>query len=67
MNISAWSIRHPVPSILLFALLTFLGIKSFKALGIQDFPDIDLPTITVNASLEGAAPSQLETEVARKI
>jgi multidrug efflux pump subunit AcrB len=67
MNISAWSIRHPVPVILLFTLLTFLGVKSFKTLGIQDFPDIDLPTITVNASLEGAAPSQLETEVARKI
>jgi hydrophobe/amphiphile efflux-1 (HAE1) family protein len=67
MNVSAWSIRNPVPAILLFALLTFLGVKGFKALGIQNFPDIDLPTITVNASLEGADPAQLESEVARKI
>ncbi|MGB3915845.1 MAG: efflux RND transporter permease subunit [Thiothrix litoralis] len=67
MNVSAWSIRNPVPAILLFALLTFLGVKGFKALGIQNFPDIDLPTITVNASLEGADPEQLESEVARKI
>ena len=34
---------------------------------VQQFPDIDLPTITVTASLPGAAPAQLETEVARKI
>ena len=67
MNVSAWSIRNPVPAILLFALLTFLGVKGFKALGIQNFPDIDLPTITVNATLEGADPEQLESEVARKI
>ncbi|MDD5392587.1 MAG: efflux RND transporter permease subunit [Thiothrix sp.] len=67
MNVSAWSIRNPVPAILLFALLTFLGVKGFRALGIQNFPDIDLPTITVNASLEGADPEQLESEVARKI
>lgn len=67
MNISAWSIRNPVPTILLFVLLTLLGISSFNSLSIQNIPDVDLPTITVTASLEGAAPSQLETEVARKL
>ena len=34
---------------------------------VQNFPDIDLPTVTVTASLPGASPSQLETDVARKI
>ncbi len=34
---------------------------------IQNFPDIDLPTVTVTAALPGAAPAQMETEVARKI
>ena len=67
MNFSAWSIRNPVPSLLLFFLLTVLGLIGFGKLQIQDFPDMDLPTIQVQASLEGAAPSQLETEVARKI
>lgn len=67
MNFSAWSIRNPVPAILLFVLLTVFGLFSLKQLGIQDFPDMDLPTITISASLEGAAPAQLETEVARKI
>ena len=34
---------------------------------VQDFPDIELPIVTVSATLSGAAPAQLETEVARKI
>src|SRR5688572_7854053 len=67
MNVSAWSIRNPIPAILLFILLTLAGIMAFKAMRIQNFPDIDLPMVTVIAALPGASPSQLETEVARKL
>jgi len=67
INVSSWSIRNPIPSILLFVMLTLIGIAGFKAMKIQQFPDIDLPTVTVVASLPGAAPAQMETEVARKI
>ncbi|MDD4914276.1 MAG: efflux RND transporter permease subunit [Methylococcales bacterium] len=67
MNFSAWAIRKPVPSLLLFAVLSILGGMGLKQLGKQNFPDIEVPTITVAATLEGAAPAQLETEVARKI
>jgi len=66
-NVSSWSIRNPTPSILLFIMLTLAGLLGFKAMKIQNFPDIDLPMITVTASLPGASPAQLETEVARKI
>ncbi|MGA9396369.1 MAG: efflux RND transporter permease subunit, partial [Azonexus sp.] len=67
MNVSAWSIRNPIPAVLLFLMLTLLGVMAFKGMKIQQFPDIDLPTVTVTASLPGAAPAQMETEVARKI
>jgi len=67
MNFSAWSIRNPVPALLLFILMTMLGLMGFSRLGIQQFPDMDLPMVRIAASLEGAAPAQLETEVARKI
>lgn len=67
MNVSAWSIRNPIPAILLFILLTLAGLVAFKAMKVQQFMDIDLPMVTVVASLPGAAPGQLETEVARKI
>ena len=67
MNFSALSIKNPVPAIMLFVLLTLAGLLAFKANKVQDFPDIELPIVTVTATLDGAAPAQLETEVARKI
>ena len=67
INVSSWSIRNPIPAILLFLLLTLAGVLAFKAMKIQQFMDLDLPTVTVTASLPGAAPAQMETEVARKI
>jgi multidrug efflux pump subunit AcrB len=67
LNVSSWSIRNPVPAVMLFVLLTFAGLLSFQAMKVQNFPDIDLPTVRVTALLPGAAPAQLETDVARKI
>jgi multidrug efflux pump subunit AcrB len=67
MNFATWSIRNPIPAILLFALLTVAGVMGFHKLPIQNLPDIDLPTITVTLTQPGAAPAQLETEVARKV
>jgi multidrug efflux pump subunit AcrB len=67
MNFSTWSIKNPVPAILLFIMLTAAGLLGFRAMKVQQFPDIDLPTIMVTASLPGAAPAQMETEVARKL
>ena len=67
MNFSSLSIKNPIPAIMLFALLTLAGLLSFHSSAVQDFPDIELPIVTVSASLSGAAPAQLETEVARKI
>ncbi len=67
MNVSSWSIKNPIPAVMLFVLLTFAGLLSFNAMKVQNFPDIELPTVSVTASLPGAAPAQLETEVARKL
>ena len=67
MNVSAWSIRNPIPSVMLFIMLSLAGLLCFHWMKIQQFPDIELPTITVTAALPGASPPQLETEVARKL
>ena len=66
-NVSRWSIANPVPAIMLFIMLTAGGIYGFAKMKIQQFPDIELPTIVISAALPGAAPAQMETEVARKI
>ncbi len=67
MNFATWSIRNPVPTVMLFALLALAGLWGFARLPIQHFPDIDFPAVNVTLSLPGAAPAQLETEVARRV
>jgi hydrophobe/amphiphile efflux-1 (HAE1) family protein len=66
-RISAWSITNPVPTTVLFLVLTVIGIFSFYTLGIDENPNIDLPIVSVTVSEAGAAPSELETEVTRKV
>ena len=67
MNLSALAIKNPIVVIMLFVLLTLAGVLSFRATAVQDFPDVELPIVSVIASLDGASPAQLETEVARKL
>lgn len=67
MDFSTWSIRNPVPPILLFALLSIAGLFAFDRMMVQNLPDTDFPTVTVSAALPGAAPPLLESEVARRI
>ena len=67
MNFSAWSIRNPVPSLMLFLLLTLGGLFSFHQMKVQNFPDVEIPTVIVTAAQPGATPGQLENEVARKL
>ncbi|MFY2762782.1 efflux RND transporter permease subunit [Arenimonas sp. MALMAid1274] len=67
MNFSAWSINRPLPAILLFILLTIVGLFGYQQLAVSRFPDVSYPGVTVTVALPGATPSQLETEVTRKI
>ncbi|PZQ61607.1 MAG: ABC transporter permease [Sphingomonas taxi] len=66
-NISAWSIRNPVPSIVLFMMLTVAGIVSFIRMDINDSPDIDFPAVSIEITQPGAAPSELETQVTQRV
>ena len=67
MNFATWAIREPIPPIVLFLLLTIAGSFAFSRLNIQDMPDMEFPAVFVTAVMQGASPSQLETEVTRKI
>ncbi len=67
LNISAWAIRKPVPSLVLFMVLMALGYFSFQQLPITRFPNIDIPIVQVRVYQSGAAPSELETQVTKKI
>jgi hydrophobic/amphiphilic exporter-1 (mainly G- bacteria), HAE1 family len=67
MNISAWAIRNPIPSIVLFLILSVAGMYSYFNLGIDENPNIDIPIVSVAIAQVGAAPSELETQVTRKV
>jgi hydrophobe/amphiphile efflux-1 (HAE1) family protein len=66
-NLSTWSIKNPVPTIVLFLVLSILGIISFIHLGIDENPNIDVPLVSVLVTQLGAAPAELETQVTRKV
>jgi len=66
-NISAWSIRNPVPSLVLFFMLTVAGLVSFATMQVNNDPDIDFPVVIVSVSQPGAAPTELENQVTQKV
>ena len=66
-NISAWAIRHPVTPVVLFMVLFFLGVVAFVRLPINLNPDIAFPLVRVSVEQPGAAPAELETQIAQKI
>jgi multidrug efflux pump subunit AcrB len=66
-NISAWAIRHPLPPIVLFVVLLFMGIVAFMRLPVTADPDISFPGVIVTVDQPGAAPEELETQVMQKV
>ncbi|MBB3219908.1 efflux RND transporter permease subunit [Pseudoduganella umbonata] len=67
MNLSTWSLRNPIPVLLMFVLLSLAGLHGFRQLPIQNMPDLALPTVHIVLTQPGGTPAQLETEVARKV
>ncbi|MDB5677651.1 efflux RND transporter permease subunit [Sphingomonas bacterium] len=66
-NISAWSIRNPVPSLVVFMMLTVAGLVAFATMKVNNDPDIDFPVVIVSISQPGAAPTELENQVTQKV
>ena len=67
LNISAWSIRNPLPSIVFSIILLVLGWVSFTKLAVTRLPSADIPVISVAVSQFGAAPAELESQVTKTI
>ena len=66
-HLSAWSIKNPIPVIVTFLILGIVGFTSFLQLGIDDTPNIDFPLVSINVSQRGASPTELETQVTKKV
>jgi len=66
-NVSGWSIRRPIPTLVLFLVLTLAGLVSFGRLGVDLNPNIDFPAVIVTVNQTGAGPEELETQVTKKV
>src|SRR5215210_5991704 len=60
-------VRRPVFATMLILSLVVVGVFSFSTLGVDLFPKIDLPTITVTVVNPGASPQEIETEITDKV
>jgi multidrug efflux pump subunit AcrB len=67
LNISAWSIRNPLPSVVFSIILLVLGWLSFMKLAVTHLPSADIPVISVAVAQFGAAPTELESQVTKTI
>src|SRR5688572_21261596 len=65
--LAALCVRRPVFAWVLVLSLTVVGLFAFGRLGVDRFPNIDIPSIAVTTRLPGAAPEQIETEVTDKV
>jgi len=60
-------VRRPVFTTMLIASLVVLGAASFVQLGVDIFPKVDLPTITITTRLPGASPEEIESQITKPI
>ena len=60
-------IKRPVFATMLIMALVVLGLDSYRKLGVDLFPKIDFPVVTVTTTLRGAAPEEVETQVSKRI
>ncbi|WP_207761640.1 efflux RND transporter permease subunit [Caviibacterium pharyngocola] len=67
MQLSSWAIRRPIPTIVLFIVLTVMGIFAFQKLPINANPNVSFPIVNVSVSQSGASPDELENSVTRRV
>jgi hydrophobe/amphiphile efflux-1 (HAE1) family protein len=66
-NISNWSIKNPIPTIMISLVMALMGYIAFLGLGIDRSPNIDIPAVIITVNQPGAGPEELETQVTKKV
>ncbi len=66
-RLSAWAIRHPLPPIVVFVVLLFVGATAFVRLPVTLNPHLSYPIVSVTVNQPGAAPEEAQTQIVRRI
>jgi HAE1 family hydrophobic/amphiphilic exporter-1 len=67
MSLPEICIRRPVFATMLVVSLVVLGLASFRTLGVDIYPKVDIPTVTVTTRLEGASPEEIESQITKPV
>lgn len=67
MNIAGFSVRRPVAMACLFIALMALGVNAYRKMALELLPKVDVPYITIVTIYPGASPSEIETDIAKRI
>lgn len=67
MTLSEICVRRPVFTLMLILACVTFGVLSFGKLGVDQYPDVEIPTVTVTTTLRGASPEEIETQVSKLI
>lgn len=67
MSLIAICVRRPVFATMLIVSLVVMGLASFRELGLDVFPKVDMPTVTITTRLPGASPEEIESNITKRI
>jgi HAE1 family hydrophobic/amphiphilic exporter-1 len=67
MWITRTSIRHPVFATMVMVGLMVLGLFSYRSLGVESMPSVEIPALWIDVSYPGASPEQVENDVSRPL
>lgn len=67
MTLSEICIRRPIFALMMIVACVTFGVLSFGKLGVDQFPDVEIPVVTVTTTLRGASPEEIETQVSKLI
>jgi HAE1 family hydrophobic/amphiphilic exporter-1 len=65
--VSAWAIRNPIPIAVLFIAAVLAGLVAYSGLPIKNYPNIEFPAVLVSVTRSGAAPAEMESQIARPV
>jgi HAE1 family hydrophobic/amphiphilic exporter-1 len=65
VTLSEICVRRPVFTLMMILACVTFGVLSFRTLGVDQFPDVEIPVVTVTTTLRGASPEEIETQVTK--
>ena len=66
-GISGLFIRRPVTTVMFSLVLIVLGLIGYSRMGVDMYPDVDFPYVTVQTTLQGSSPEEIETSITKEV